>query len=96
MLNESLANGIPVIIPAQTSLSRMFEELRSPGAAFEEWTVESIAASVYSVLNNYDEHAQRAFEASEKWAKDYTVERLAGSIIAWVEETQKNQAFAVV
>jgi glycosyltransferase involved in cell wall biosynthesis len=96
MLNESLANGIPVIVPANTSLSRMFKEFNSPGATFEEWTVESIVASVYSVLNNYDEYAQRAFEASEKWAKEYSVEGLTSNIVGWIEETQKQRAFAVV
>jgi glycosyltransferase involved in cell wall biosynthesis len=94
MLNESLASGIPVIVPANTSLSRMFAEFKSPGAIFEEWTVESIAASVNCVLNNYDEHAQKAFEASEKWAKECGVEGLASNIIGWVEETQKRRAFA--
>lgn len=95
MLNESLANGIPVIVPANTSLSRMFEEFGSPGAVFEEWTVESIAASVHTVLNSYDEHAQRAFDASGKWAKDYSVESLANNMIGWIEN-QKQRAFAAV
>ena len=95
MLNESLANGIPVIVPANTSLSRMFEEFKSPGATFEEWTVESIAASVLSVLDAYDEHARRAFEASEKWAKEYSVDGLAGNIIGWIEEMQKCAFVAV-
>jgi glycosyltransferase involved in cell wall biosynthesis len=96
MLNESLANGIPVIVPANTSLSRMVEDFQSPGATFEEWTVESIAAAVNDVLNNYDEHAQKAFEASEKWAKEYSVEGLASNVIGWAEEAQKQQALAAV
>ncbi|HXE11036.1 MAG TPA: glycosyltransferase [Bryobacteraceae bacterium] len=94
MLNESLANGIPVIVPANTSLARVFEEFGAPGAVFEKWTVESIAASVFSVLNNYDEHAQRAFEAAEKWEKEYSVEGLASNILGWIEEARKQHAFA--
>lgn len=96
MLNESLANGIPVIVPANTSLSRMFEEFGSPGAVFEEWTVESIAASVRGVLNAYDEYARRALQACEKWTRDHSVESLTGNIIAWAEQKQKQRAFASV
>jgi hypothetical protein len=96
MLNESLANGIPVVVPEKTSLSRMFEEFGSPGAVFESWNAESIVAATHLVLDNYDEHAQRAFEASKRWTQGYGVESLADNILAWAEKFQRQHALAAV
>jgi glycosyltransferase involved in cell wall biosynthesis len=87
MLNEALANAIPVVVPAKTSLATMFEEFGCPGATFETWDAGSVADAAQRVLNEYDTHAQKAFEASRRWRDEYSVADLVKNIENWAAES---------
>jgi hypothetical protein len=66
---ESLANAIPVVVPAHTALAAMLEDFGGAGAAFEAFTAESISLAVIGAVDDFDRHAEAAYAASEQWRR---------------------------
>ena len=94
MLNEAIANAIPVVVPAKTSLSRMLEDFGSPGAVFESWSACSVAAAVNTVLDAYDGHAQSAFDASVRWRQEHSVDQLVEKMTGWAVASRNEPVLA--
>jgi hypothetical protein len=65
---DAVANGIPFIGPAGTTLERLGKDFGT-GAAFEEWTVDSIVRAIEGMLQQFDNHATRAMAGAELWAE---------------------------
>ena len=64
---ESLASGIPAVVPSHTPLAALLDRFGKPGAAFEAFTAPSVAAAVKEVLGEFDRYAGLAYEASKRW-----------------------------
>jgi hypothetical protein len=65
---DAVANGIPFIGPAGTTLERLGRDFGT-GAAFVEWTVDSIVRAIEGVLQQFDDYAKRAMVGADLWAQ---------------------------
>ena len=78
---EAIANGIPFIGPAGTTLERISREFQS-GIAFREWTVESIVQTVAKAVGDFDALAAKAAAGAEKWGRLHGPARCVDAILA--------------
>ncbi|WP_343725257.1 hypothetical protein [Herbaspirillum huttiense] len=78
---EALANAIPAVVPAGTTLSHTLAPF---GCAtnFKQFTVESIAEAVVEAADRIAELATHAKQASEKWAHEFGPGQLASTLLA--------------
>ncbi|HXP73236.1 MAG TPA: glycosyltransferase family 1 protein [Stellaceae bacterium] len=79
---ESLANAIPLVVPARTALASQLEDFGSAGATFEAFTAQSVTAAITRVLNDFDRYAEVAYEAAAQWAKTMGPERVLEGLLA--------------
>lgn len=82
IIGEALASGAPVVVPAETTLSSVVEELHGPGTTFDRWEVPSIAGSITEAIDRFDALAERAFEAGRIWRERHGPERFARAVLA--------------
>jgi hypothetical protein len=82
---DAIANGIPFIGPAGTTLEKLSREFGT-GAAFAQWTADSIVAAIENVVLRFDDYAARAMAAAEIWPQQHgaghcveAILRLAGA-----------------
>ncbi len=64
---EALANGIPAVVPDETSLSRFLIENEGGVVTFSEMTPQAIANAASLALQAFDDLADAAFEAAQSW-----------------------------
>jgi hypothetical protein len=64
---EAVANAIPLVVPAKTSLSRLLDTYGNPGTCFAATEPASIVAAIRTALADFDAIAARAVAASERW-----------------------------
>ena len=79
---EALANAIPLVVPAKTSLSRLLDFYGGPGAAFESYNPVGIVAATRLALADFDTVAARAGAAAERWNATMGVENMVGALLA--------------
>ena len=77
---EALAHGIPMVVPANTSLSRLLDDFGNPGVTFDRHDPSSIVAAIKRALVRFDTLAQLAMNAAGQWkdvmGADKTVDML--------------------
>ena len=66
---ESLANAIPLVVPARTALATQLEDFAGPGTSFESFTARSIVSAVERIVDDFDRYAGLAYGAAAQWAK---------------------------
>ncbi len=64
---EALANGVPMVAPAATSLSRFAEQHDGAVVTFPNDNAEAIASATLEALDNFDKLADTAFSAATTW-----------------------------
>jgi hypothetical protein len=69
VVSESLAHGIPVVVPANTVLSRFVEAYGGAGLAFSDPDPVTIQATVQDAIGNFDILARRADAAALQWKR---------------------------
>lgn len=69
LVQEALANGIPLVVPGDTVLASQVEEFGGGGSAFIGFDAESIYDAVDTVVRQFDAYAEKAFVASKKWSE---------------------------
>jgi hypothetical protein len=65
---ESLANAIPLVVPARTALAIQLEDFGLPGATFEAFTAQSVVSAVGRVLGDFNRYAELAYAAAKQWS----------------------------
>jgi glycosyltransferase involved in cell wall biosynthesis len=65
--SEAIAHGIPLVVPADTTLSRVVADFGGPGTAFDAHTPRAVIAAVIQALDGFDELAARAMTAAVRW-----------------------------
>jgi hypothetical protein len=63
----AIANGIPSVVPAQTTLARWLRAFGRCGAEFEDFSAEAIVATTRYVLSNKQQFVRVAQRAAEAW-----------------------------
>ena len=66
---ESLANAIPLVVPARTALATQLKDFGEPGTSFDSFTAQSIVSSLERVVDDFDRYADLACAAATQWAK---------------------------
>jgi len=79
---ESLANAIPLVVPAHTALSSQLEDFSGPGVNFESFNAQSIVFSIKRVVDDFDRYAGLAYAAATKWAKTMGPRNAVESMLA--------------
>ncbi len=65
---EAIANGIPLVVPANTALSRCCKEY-ADCETFVEWEPISIASAIARAVNRFENLAVDAHCGADQWAK---------------------------
>ncbi len=86
---EAIANGIPVVVPANTPLSALLSEFGEPGTSFLGFDAGSIWTAIQRVLLNFDEFAARAHGAAVLWSKRHGSHYTVDAILALVDDAAR-------
>lgn len=65
--SEAMANAVPLVAPANSTLSDVLEEFGNPGATFSEFNSQSVLDATLKVLNNFNAIAEKASFAARQW-----------------------------
>lgn len=68
--SEGVANGIPLVVPAGTTLARTVAEFGA-GTAFPEWTAASITEAAVTAIEQLDAMRTQAAAGAERWAQQH-------------------------
>jgi hypothetical protein len=82
VLNEAMANGIPTVVPAGTTMETLLQDCGGPGAVFEQFDPASIVAATSLVLDRFDHFATLAYEAACRWPETRGPARLVDELLA--------------
>jgi glycosyltransferase involved in cell wall biosynthesis len=82
--SEALANGIPVVVPAATTLEKLLEECGRPGVAFDNFEPKLIVDATVHALNQFDRYATLAYNAAMKWPDQRGPTRLVDGLLTLV------------
>lgn len=82
---EAVANAIPLVVPAGTSMEALLARFGNPGTIFSAWTPESIVAGVRAALADFDSVAERALAASGQWNATMGVGNMVTSLLAYCQ-----------
>jgi glycosyltransferase involved in cell wall biosynthesis len=79
---EALANAIPLVVPARTSLSHLLDSYGGPGTAVDDYDPAGIVAATRRALAGFDAIAARADAAAEKWNVSMGVAHMVTALLA--------------
>jgi hypothetical protein len=65
--SEAMANAIPLVAPANSTLSDVLQEFDTPGATFSDFNSQSVLEATLKVLDDFDAAAERASLAARQW-----------------------------
>jgi hypothetical protein len=79
---DAVANAIPFVGPAGTSVARMQSEYQAGGSLFEGYAPEPIAAATIAVLDTIERQADLSLAAATRWAAGNGVRHAVDTILA--------------
>jgi glycosyltransferase involved in cell wall biosynthesis len=87
VLNETLANGIPAVVPAGTTLAAFLRELGGCGTTFERFDPAAIVAATSQALDDFDHLANLAHAAAVAWPETRGPARLVDELLSLAESS---------
>jgi len=81
---DAVANAIPLVGPAGTSIDAMIKEFGGVGTVFERPEAGAVAAAVMALVDNFDRYALRAHAAAITWPTRYGAKALVDAVLALV------------
>jgi len=78
---EALANGVPMVVPAATSLARMAERYGQSAEPFAGWDLDGIYEATARALGRFDDLAQAARAAAEAWRAGHGPARTVDALL---------------
>lgn len=78
---ESLASGVPIVVPANTAAANLVLSLGA-GKAFEQYSADSVLQAVSAACADYRRLAKHAFAASQEWPRHAGVKRFVDALLA--------------
>jgi glycosyltransferase involved in cell wall biosynthesis len=79
---EAMANGIPFVVPAKTTMSRLLDTYGNPGTCFDRFDYASIVEATRRALAGFDEIAGRAATAAEQWSATMGAGNMVTALLA--------------
>jgi glycosyltransferase involved in cell wall biosynthesis len=81
---EALANGIPLVVPAGTTLADIVAKSGGGGTTFDRFELESIAAATDEALDGFNHFATLAHEAALRWPETHGSARMVDALMSLV------------
>ncbi|HXP76990.1 MAG TPA: glycosyltransferase family 1 protein [Stellaceae bacterium] len=82
VLAETLANGIPAVVPGGSPLATLLEECGGPGTSFEQFEPAAIVAATSRALDRFDHFAALAHAAALRWPETRGSARLVDELMS--------------
>lgn len=82
LTSEAIAHGIPVVVPAETTMARVLAEFGSPGATFSGYSAEAVVAATRHALDLFDELVARASTAAARWRETMGARHTVDAMLA--------------
>jgi hypothetical protein len=82
IVGEAIARGIPLVVPAVSTLSRTLTEFGGPGETFAGFEPEPIAAATLKVLADLPAYATKARAAAWRWQREMGAARTVDGILS--------------
>jgi hypothetical protein len=79
---EAIANGIPLVVPAGTSMARLVQEFGGAGTTFERPEAPSIVDATQRALDRFDALAAMACSGAELWGHLHGPRHLFDAMLA--------------
>jgi glycosyltransferase involved in cell wall biosynthesis len=79
---EAVANGIPMVVPAGSSLARLVAEFGGAGTTFDRAEPAYLVDATLQALQQFDRLAAIAFAGAEKWTKVHGPRKFVDAILA--------------
>jgi len=81
---EALANGIPLVVPAATSLATLLSECGGSGTTFDRLEPASITAATCRALDHFDHFATLAHAAALRWPQVHGPARMVDDLMSLI------------
>lgn len=82
LASEAIANGIPLVVPAHTTMARLLDDFGAGGLCFGEQSPSSVAAAIVGLLMDFDAHAERSLSAAGRWAETMGADHMVAAMLA--------------
>src|SRR5262245_32064674 len=79
---EAVANAIPLVVPAHTSMDRMMREFGGAGTTFDKDEPSTIAEATLRAIDRFDEIAAVAAAGARRWEQAHGPRRLVDALLA--------------
>jgi hypothetical protein len=79
---EALANAIPTVVPAGTSLATLADDLGAAVGTFARNDAATVLAATRAVLDRFDHHAASAHAAAARWPRHHGPRRFVDGLLA--------------
>jgi hypothetical protein len=79
---EAVANGIPLVVPADTSMARLVQEFGGSGTTFDRPEASAIVDGTQRALDRFDQLATSAHAGSELWGQIHGPRHLVEAMLA--------------
>jgi glycosyltransferase involved in cell wall biosynthesis len=79
---EAIANGIPLVVPAGTSMARLVQEFGGVGTTFDRAEPSAIIAAIQRALDRFDQLATSACVGSQLWEQLHGPRNLFDAMLA--------------
>ena len=79
--SEAVANGMPLVVPARSSLARLLSDFGDSGELFEKAEPSYIVAATLRALSRFDDLAQIAMRGAKKWNEVHGPRRFVDALL---------------
>ncbi|HEY4407239.1 MAG TPA: hypothetical protein VGN55_21535 [Xanthobacteraceae bacterium] len=79
---EAIANAIPLVVPAGTTMARLVQEFGGAGTSFDQADAPSIVEAAQRALDRFDSLATMAYSGSELWGHVHGPRNLLDALLA--------------
>ncbi|MBY0357440.1 MAG: hypothetical protein K2W82_05505 [Candidatus Obscuribacterales bacterium] len=67
---EAVGEGIPLIVPQNTTMESLAVNYQEQAAIFRDWTATAVAEAIEYAVKDFDSLAQASFAGAEKWRQN--------------------------
>jgi glycosyltransferase involved in cell wall biosynthesis len=78
---EAIANGIPIVAPADSEVARLLSNLGCGGALYERFEPAAIVSAIERALDDFDDRATRAYHGALAWPKSHGPAQLVDALL---------------
>jgi hypothetical protein len=79
---DSIANAIPLVVPAETSMAHLIAKYGGVGTTFKSQSVSEVVAATRLAISNFDALATRALQAASSWTATMGASNTAEAILS--------------